>query len=287
MYIRSGMNPDLVLSAQGGNVVLAWIDLNDTTQQWTLENHNQFCRITNVATQTGITVSSVSEGAGLIVSGTGALWQIVGDGAFQAIRNSQNFDLNFNSPGGNMGVGTQIVLWGWSGGDPNEIWQVENASDISPFSSQTVQLFAGAGSATGLMWDGGRFTVEHQGIPSQNPAYLFTVTQWSTGVSFYNQAANAYLIYQGDRTKVGISSGMIVQALWTYGANSSSGYRAVRPWLNDDMNLNVFGDDYPKAGSDVGVWNWGGGEDNEVWTVMSEPVGHVMTHREHHQKVPA
>jgi len=267
--IRSGMNPDLVLEALNGQVVVSWIDLTNPAQQWIRTDHNQTFTLTNVATNTGMAASSASQGGGIIVSGTGDMWSL-GGGSPEAIQYAANTGLNVNIPGGNWNLGTQVVLWSWGGGAGNETWTLTNIADISPFQSVTTQLFAGGGSATCLCWQNNQFTVEFQGIPSQNPPFLFTMTTWSTGYSFQNQSTGQFLTYTGNNQIVGQSNPMNIDALWTFGGlPSGQYYQAVRPWVNAGMNLNVFGNDNPQPGSQVGVWNWGGGEPNEVWYVSA------------------
>jgi hypothetical protein len=43
---------------------------------------------------------------------------------------------------------------------------------------------------------------------------------------------------------------------------------AVRPPANTDLNLNAFGNNW-SAGTAVGLWSWGGGQANEIWTSTS------------------
>lgn len=53
------------------------------------------------------------------------------------------------------------------------------------------------------------------------------------------------------------------------GANSfqvlGASQAAIRPPDNTDLNMNVFGNQWP-AGTKVGLWTWSRGAANEVWT---------------------
>src|SRR6266446_6623873 len=55
-------------------------------------------------------------------------------------------------------------------------------------------------------------------------------------------------------------------ALWTLGSDEGLGYHAIRPLIDDDINLNVAGNGPYGPGSVVIGYNgWGGGKANEVW----------------------
>lgn len=59
------------------------------------------------------------------------------------------------------------------------------------------------------------------------------------------------------------------RATWRFLNSSDSdsrGFGAIQLQQNDSMNLNVPGDGPYKPGSEVVVWDWGGGHQNEVWT---------------------
>ncbi|WP_266167874.1 hypothetical protein [Dyella subtropica] len=43
---------------------------------------------------------------------------------------------------------------------------------------------------------------------------------------------------------------------------------AVRPPANTDLNMNALGNDW-NPGAKVGLWTWGHGEPNEVWTTTA------------------
>jgi len=40
---------------------------------------------------------------------------------------------------------------------------------------------------------------------------------------------------------------------------------AIRPPANTDLNMNALGSSWPE-GTKIGIWTWGGGAPNEVWT---------------------
>jgi hypothetical protein len=52
---------------------------------------------------------------------TATTWQVLGDGR-AAIRTVADENLNLNALGDDWPVGTKIGVWGWSGGDNNEVW---------------------------------------------------------------------------------------------------------------------------------------------------------------------
>lgn len=52
------------------------------------------------------------------------------------------------------------------------------------------------------------------------------------------------------------------RAIWKF---KGLGYGAIQLQADPDMNLNVFGNGPYKSGSEVGVWDWARGADNEVW----------------------
>jgi len=86
----------------------------------------------------------------------------------------------------------------------------------------------------------------------------------------YNPSSNFYAIPQSiekgapivlTQATAAFTSGNTFQVL---GATSA----AVRPPANTDLNLNALGNSWP-AGTKVGLWTWGHGQPNEVWTTTA------------------
>lgn len=87
------------------------------------------------------------------------------------------------------------------------------------------------------------------------------------GATIKHQLTGNYLSAKDDGTLVlGPLSEFDGWSTWTFGGQYSSHFAAIRPFNNDDLNLNVYGG---CGNTKVGLWSWGGGQGNEVWTFRS------------------
>jgi hypothetical protein len=93
----------------------------------------------------------------------------------------------------------------------------------------------------------------------------------------YNPESNASILYNPGRNLYAapkaVDKGQLIilsalESQYTGGQTFnvlSATKSAVQSAHNTDLNMNAFGDSWP-AGTKVGLWTWGGGDQNEVWT---------------------
>lgn len=81
---------------------------------------------------------------------------------------------------------------------------------------------------------------------------------------FWNQESEAYLCAPDDDGPVTLCPNIDPTSMWT-AAQSGNDY-ALRPYRNDDQNLNIAGS-ATQADNPIYVWSWGGGQPNEVWDI--------------------
>ena len=113
----------------GSQLLLEQARADDPDQQWTwvFMPSTQAAALYNVGRNLFAAPRSVDEGAPIVlwkpdmpING-GTTWQVLqADKA--AVRPPANTDLNLNALGNSWPIGTKVALWGWSGGDANEVW---------------------------------------------------------------------------------------------------------------------------------------------------------------------
>lgn len=126
----------LYLTAQQSTSTVAVATLlpnADPSQLWTpveflLGGNDQGFVLVN--RQTNKVIAAPNDSASVSLMGFGAVrssratWKYGGTGGgFGALQLQQNTDMNLNVPGnGPYPSGTGVFVWGWSGGDANEVW---------------------------------------------------------------------------------------------------------------------------------------------------------------------
>jgi hypothetical protein len=83
---------------------------------------------------------------------------------------------------------------------------------------------------------------------------------------FYNPASQSYLSAPEDDGPVVLTNTIDESSMWT--AAKSGNDWALRPYRNDDMNMNIAGE-ATEAGTQILAYHWGGGEPNEVWDTLA------------------
>lgn len=198
----------------------------------------------------------------------------VGGEAF-ALRPFNNGDLNLNRLGG---CGGWVAgLWGWGGGQPNEVWRVIPVSGVPVPPRRRYRIDSGCADFKGNHFSlslgaDGPVTVGGSVADSIWNVELFWKPDGSLqpGVGILNEANGQSLNYVRGNTRVGLTSASSFNNynLWTFGGGGP--YVAVRPVVESSQNLNVEGG---CAGTiqPVCTWQWSGGQANEIWKFIRLP----------------
>jgi hypothetical protein len=273
-YIRSALNPDLVLTLSDNDfttVVTSWLNMEqpgvNIYQQWIITGSDPNLTITNRGNGLQLKAASDDQGAALSVVKQGDTWS-VSDGslASTAIRPSWDFDLNVSCQGGSLENANASILWSWGGDNTDKTWTMQDVTTVKPYPTRQILIQPGGPSRT-LRDDNGTIKANGPGNASASNA-IWIATCWSTGISFKNKATGQYIAYGSDDSALAAGVyDMGVRTLWTTAPNSTGKdprpWIAIRPYLNSNMNLNSFGGTDPN--DTIGVWSWGGGDSNEIW----------------------
>jgi hypothetical protein len=117
-------------------------------------------------------------------------------------------------------------------------------------------------SVTGLSNDG-KFTA----TPDQIWRRLYWYQDGAfIGCVMVSQARRMALSWDGELTTT-LTNEITPASTWTFGEKESDGeWRAIRPFQNDTVNLNVKGNPPYATGTEVILWRWNkGGADNLIW----------------------
>lgn len=102
--------------------------------------------------------------------------------------------------------------------------------------------------------------------PNQQWNMLGTLNSSGIVGVFYHPATGLYLSGPSDNSKAQLSSNMDDSSTWTAGPVGTD--YAIRPYRNMNQNLNIYeGETSP--GTSVLVFEWRGGQQNEVWDVYA------------------
>jgi hypothetical protein len=277
VVLRSAINENLVLEAYNGGdgfkVVLAWIDPHNVAQQWYRTDNGNTLKLTNVATKQDMGAGALNWATPIVLrpEGKGNWWHAAEVGNYSSIRLSgSNTYLTLHD--GNMNLGTLATAES-GGGDRKQLWNMENLSTVKvPAKRESTVILSSNG--LGLMDSGDKYTLEAIGNRQGDPLFIYNMLGWHDfsidreqriSFSFQNQKTGKFIGYGGDRQPLVPYGLMCIEALWTL-ADAGLGRSGVRPWVNPGMNWNVFSGEAAK----IGVWNWGGGQPNEVWTLKRQ-----------------
>ncbi|MEZ4449728.1 MAG: Vps62-related protein [Nannocystaceae bacterium] len=184
----------------------------------------------------------------------------------RALRPARDDDQNLNVAGnGSDPVPGSVITYGWSGGDANECWSLTPVWDSPALPSSTGYLRLAKKGQYGLSIVNGqaKLVPANNNDPAQrwvqiefpNWGYQYVHAQTGLALAAPNNKSNVTLV---DRAGPNGSS------IWTKGG------QALRPYRDDDQNLNVAGsDNNPSPGSNICVWTWGGGNANETWVFVT------------------
>jgi len=270
-YIRSALNPDLVLTLGDDtrSVVASWINLfgypqvADLYQQWSVIGSDPNWTIINRGTGLALSVRSHGQGAQLYVTDTGDPWNLSSGGIANgstALRPSWDFDLNASVYGGSMENKTQVVLWSWGGSNTDKIWNLQDVNTVKPFPTNMVGLSGSPHSALlTSVFETVTFDGAYPGEFTDTP-YLWRATCWSTGMSFQFAANGQFLAYAADNAAVDSETFVMgIRALWTLAPQQLTGdvrpFVAMRPYLNSDMNLTTSQGGEANSTVNVDAWN--------------------------------
>ena len=269
-FIRLQGLPDLVLTNKDGQVQLDWRHVNDPNQLWTVYRYgfsNNLYWLKNQGAGGGL--NATDDGDHLVMSGDGVLWYVGGDlGGFNVIRMNDDDNRNLNALGGwPCDVGTHVGVWSWSGGAPNELWQLTR-SDSFPFPRPTnyVQIGStiGVSVAPGDQFGTQPLVAVTLHLPIRSTATVFDkIDAAGHGFALRSQYTEKFLSFTGPNQPVGWADTMSLRCVWTsfpVGEHATG----IRPLLDNDQNLNFAGG--YNLGAQLYTWTWSGGQKNETWS---------------------
>lgn len=189
------------------------------------------------------------------------------DAGYVAIRPLADSDLNLNVRGGCGNAG--ICVWGWSGGDRNEIWRLIPTGNGAPdyyriqskcggylacdAAHQKVVVMPGGDDMSRALWQV-EIGFRGAGIYGAGAALGCVLTNVASGLFLNKDDHN-----ENDGGLVLADSTLGLET-WTFGPVGD--WVAIRPGSDNDQNLNV---KYGCDNTEVMLYPWGGGALNEVW----------------------
>lgn len=125
----------IVVAAKDGQVVTAYLDPGDKTQQWLM---------LGTLHGSGIQGLFYSVTAGLYLAGPAdhepatlsdkvddnSIWTADHVGTDYTLRPYRNSSMNLNIKNANRAAGAVVQIWGWGGGMTNEVWDVHPAGVV-------------------------------------------------------------------------------------------------------------------------------------------------------------
>ena len=264
-YIGVQGVPDLVVTAVGGKTMLVWRNPNDPNQLWTVSkvafSKENFCVFHNQGAQGDL--GAPSYGDNLTLTGTGTLWFVGGDlNGFNVIRLADSDGFNLNALGGwPADVGTPVGVWNWSGGQPNELWQVIS-SDTFPDPAPHNWVHVGSNYGIGAVADdhAANFAPISVATTLDDRTIFDRIESPGHGFALRNRFHGRFLHYNGPNQPLGWASPMSLRCLWTTAPFPNDTF-AIRPFLDDTQNITFVGGF--KAGNAIVTADWIGGPSND------------------------
>ncbi|MEZ0257298.1 MAG: hypothetical protein ACAI37_18600 [Chthoniobacter sp.] len=264
-YIGVQGVPDLVVTAVGGKTMLVWRNVNDPNQLWTVSKV-QFSTNLYVFYNQGAPggLNAPSYGDNITLSGVGSVWYVGGDlNGFNVIRLAENDGFNLNALGGwPADVATPVGVWNWSGGAPNEQWQVIS-SDTFPNPAPHNWVQVGVVNSISAVADdhAANFAPVSMGTRGLDERTIFDkIDSPGHGFALRSRYHGRFLHYNGPNQPLGWASPMSLRCLWTSAPLSSQGL-AIRPFLDDTQDITFVGGDNP--GTPINTGDWRGGQDGQ------------------------
>ncbi|WP_343713084.1 hypothetical protein [Inquilinus sp.] len=276
----SGVLTDLVVSADpSSGVTLQWLNGDDPKQLWTRMYADGGFYLRNVAAGTYLRSRDLNKP--VFLDSHPEVWEKTGpDETFTAIRPIRDPDVNLNALNGRAQIGQSVGIAWWYGDLGKEVWSLADVAEVWPRPTLTQSFVSGLkNKALSINPADPTGVLVVDDYSKSDDRFVFTVTKWSAGFSIVNRASGklAYIgeALDGAELHQRAAEEMDVNALWTYGGQGT--FQAVRPWLGDRENWNIFRGDpqhVPLGVMKMGLWNWSDSKPNEIWqTVTVGPAG--------------
>ena len=116
--------------------------------------------------------------------------------------------------------------------------------------------------------DGRSIVTSYLNLDDENQQWCVLGNLYAGGFQglFYSPAYEGYLSAPEDDGPVVLANTIDESSMWTAGKSGNDW--ALRPYRNDDINLNIAGE-ATQAGTQILAYHWGGGQPNEVWDTMA------------------
>ena len=268
--IRSRFCSDLVLANFDGQLRLAWRDVTNRNQLWTI--YQDYSGLTGLNKYwlrnqgNGLELCAPENSKDLAFRAEGDAWDLGGDGKFttwNAWRVHNNNKRNLNALGnGPYDVGTFVGVWSWAGGDPNELWQaIDVTGKKNPETGRWKKISNGPDHVAVRDEDlSGSAAPICKSFNAASPTRIFDVIVWSDDYfALRNKRNDKYLYWKGPNQLLGQAESMSVRTLWKtyhYKASQDRDYIAIQPLLNADQAIRVIRDLSKPFDPNVGSWDW-------------------------------
>jgi hypothetical protein len=264
-YIRSLAQPDLVLEAYEGNAVVGWIDpsFTDQKQQWFRMPYSSSSVLTNVATGTQLTAATLDRGT-LLTLGSGTEWTFKNGDETCVVQPKDSDTQVMNLLGPDFNLGSPVGLWTWSRGQSNELWRFDEVGIIERYRTDEAYVVPGNPNVALKAAADGRVFVGDYTNGQYDDAMLWTITYWTSGISFKNKETGLWLAYGGPDQPLVQNIQMANQSVFTP-ANDHTTWWRLGYWADPNLTMRTFSASGRPANNDtVGVAPWAG---DEVWSI--------------------
>jgi len=267
-YVRSVEDGFRVFQASQNPVQLGWFAPGDPTQIIILNSLSN--GYYNLASKSDphrlIGTSNGAPGESLIIGGKYTTFEIVEDKGNVKLRSVDNPNLYVTSPRND--AYTHLILWEENSQVGMQTWQLTGEGHEPHIPFQVRYLVANNNTILG--WEDGRFTI---GTDDKSPFYRFRLFDWVGGRAFQNVGTGKYLAFVGKDAQVVQYDRVCNEALWSVDViYSGSPWHLIRPALNQDLCLDIPGDDTtaPIHGSLITTTTWMN-RNRQCWALGKTP----------------
>lgn len=269
LLVKTSQRP-LYLTTDGSGGVTVEPFSGNFNQQWFQIDYG--CGYVLVSGQSNQAICGASDRSAVTLvqvgyGGDSALWNTSDDGA---IRTQRDWKMNLNVFAGNNvpQAGATVGIWDWGHGNPNETWSL-NAWSNPPQSQLVAVKCQNDDLALSANADGSGLTVSNYNSGSVSSGQIWILSNQENGyMTFQHQLSGLYLVSPWPNDNAGVWLGGGGNLSDSYLWNQSGA--AIRVFRNTNQNLNVASStNQPASGDSICTWKWGGGKNNEIWSIVS------------------
>jgi len=263
--IRLEKNPDVVVAAANGRVVIQWIT-QEPHQRWICNDPAQppFHPICEGGGGGYAGTIQVKDGSLLLLRAPFYSWVVDTRSGHQRIAYfSDTKHLYWSVTGDHLEMGAHMLLKDVPGELSN--FRIEKYGTIPQPTTRDCVL--SCGSQSSLYADGDRFTIFPTGFPVQDIHFKFEEIAWSTGFAYRSKHTGKYLGYAGEGQQLVAYDHMCPEAIWTHekAEHPFEIWNYMHPWLHPNLSLDIIGPDMPKDNSNLTILPTNHGRPAQLW----------------------